>query len=237
MNDEDMENSSFFKKQELVHRAKTKPEEVPSLIRRQFFRIKEDCRKKHFAVNNKPNEFTFQSNEILPPGSMVIFYGCIFTSMYLLYMRPGGSKLFSWSRYSRSHRKNRENVNQQYSTKRQRYHHEWVRRNPDATHSRTLKNGEMSQAELDFVRSHMRALGMSTTKLDSCRSHKALCAKEIKGAYTKMSLRTHPDMIHKDASDFERKINLQKFQAASSAHEELQQFIKQKSDMHGAQNT
>jgi hypothetical protein len=231
MSDKD---TSFFEKEEVKATAKENPRHIPKLIKSHFFQLKEDHRRQRFIEHNKPNSLRIQSNEVLPPGATVLFTGCLFASMYVFYMRYSGP-LFSWSRYARSqHKKVDPGTHGPTARSRgqQQYTYERVYGQPGVSGGRhgaprgtSLPNGEMQQWEIDLVRRYLFTLGICPSKLDAERTAKVLCANEIKRAYLKTSLRTHPDMLSRDASEFERNVNSLKFQAAAVAYEELKHVM------------
>ena len=213
------DNTSLFESTEVINTARNNPKDIPSIVKRHFYELKARGRKEHFSANNerKSSKFLF-NNDYVPPGAVLVFYGITFAAMYRLYMRPGGRMLFSWTQYFQHSGKRNNSYFRNYSSSE-------VPHSSQQRYGR-CRSGDMTAGEVDFARRHMVTLGMSTLKLDNSYSSRVLCEKEVKGAFAKISLRTHPDTFDRSASDFERKESLQKFHAASAAYNELKHFIK-----------
>jgi hypothetical protein len=228
MHDGNSNNFSCFQHKEVLKASKEDPKQVVKIVRKQFRDMKVDNCRQRFVEYNKPNLFSFQSSDTIPPGSVVLFNGLLFASLYVLYMRTN-FKMFSWGAYARSQYKKADSTHEyRSSASRQRFTYERVPGQPGQhgpSMTPRIRNGDMQHWEVDLARRHLQTLGISTSKLDSMRNVKALCAKEIKSAYLKTSLRTHPDMLNRNASKFERDINSKKFQAASLAYEELKLVV------------
>jgi hypothetical protein len=220
---------ALLQQDDLAETARKDPKQVAKIMRRQFFQLREEERRLRFIELNRPNVLELRHNETLPLGTMILFNGCLFASLYMMYTRSN-VPLFSWGRYARSqYKKTDSTYDYGSSTSRQRFTYERVYGQHSQQNNpmfRNLPSGDMQQWEVDLVRRHMQTLGMPTSQLECQRNVKALCAKEIKKAYLQTSLRTHPDVLSRDASEFERKINLKKFQAASVAYEELKHVLK-----------